>query len=171
MYVEDTIDALTSAEEEKLMSLFQKVYDKSGMPIALYVSDSEWKEKYVDLKTYAKNLYYNVGVDENSMVIVFSKNKIGESYEWKYDMYCGSETDKCLSSVSSSKLLENLEKAMPQKNVVNALDVAWNSIMNSLAKTTFSDSILTVPMLLVVYGAFYVVVLGNAKRKDPYRYI
>ena len=74
----DNTNMLTEQEENKVSQLFEKVYDKSGMPVALYTTDYEWKNNYNNMEVYSEVIYYKTFKDENSMVIVFSSEKIGD---------------------------------------------------------------------------------------------
>lgn len=134
----DNADVLTLAEEEQTRELLHKIYNTSGMPVTIYTDSFEWKEHYDYLEIYSEELYYRMGFDEDAMIILFTMDNSSDFYDWEYDMYCGDDTIKCFSDASFDKLLENFHKGMAGQNLYHALDYAWNSVMDELAKTSFN---------------------------------
>lgn len=168
----DTIDILTANEESEIIELFQEVYDESGMPITLYTDDFQWKEHYDSLEVYSEELYYQMGFDENAMIILFTTETDDGFIDWAYDMYCGDETIKCFSDKTFDKLLSNFQKAMASQDLAKALDYSWNSVMNDLGKTTFH--MVSIPMFIFIvlfYSLFYIGIIKSAiKEQDIYKY-
>ena len=79
----DNTNMLTEQEEKEVNNLFEKIYKKSGMPVALYTTDYEWKNNYIDMvEVYSEVIYYKTFKDENSMIIVFSSEKVGEFLDY-----------------------------------------------------------------------------------------
>lgn len=172
IFIEDRIDILSDTEEEKILTLLHQVYDKSGMPVTLYTDDYSWKGFYQSLSVYSEELYYNLGIEEDAMLIVFTVGDNEQFYDWEYDMYCGDETIKCLSDKSFDNLLDNFQHSMAKGDLCYALCYAWDGVMDTLAKTTFHPSgLLGLVILVCVYGLFYVVILGSALRQHRiYKY-
>ena len=172
IFIEDNADVLTDAEEKEVLELFYKVYDASGMPITLYTEDFSWKNHYTSLEVYSEELYYRLGYEEDAMVILFTTNNDVTFYDWKYDIYCGDDTIRCLSDAAFDKLLSNFQKGMAGQNLADALDYAWGLSMDDLARTTINWSQTPVVMfLLAFYGIFYAVILsGTRKQNEAYRY-
>lgn len=170
--VVDTVDIMTSDEEEKTLKLLEKVYDHSGMPITVYIDDYEWKMYYDSIEVYSEELYYRIGLDEDSMIILFTTNKNINFYDWEYDIYCGDNTIDCFSDATFDKVLANFHKGMANQNLYDALDYAWNSVMDELATTTFNWG--NLPFLLIIlgfYSIFYIAILsGVRKQNEAYKY-
>lgn len=168
----DTVDVLTAEEEEKTRSLLIEVYQASGMPVTVYTDTFEWKQHYTSLEVYSEELYYQMGFDENAMIILFTTDNSTTFYDWEYDIYCGDETTACLSDDAFDKLLANFQKGMATQSLYQALEYSWNSVMGDLAKTTVNWSGLpAVIMILAFYGIFYFAILGSSKKSnDAYRY-
>ncbi len=168
----DNADVLTSTEETQTRKLLCEVYNVSGMPVTVYTDSFEWKNHYDNLEIYSEELYYQMGFDEDAMIILFTTDGNVDFYDWEYDMYCGDDTIKCFSDASFDKLLENFHKGMASQNLYSALDYAWNSVMNELAKTTINWS--GIPMLLFIlafYSVFYITILGGTvKQNAAYKY-
>lgn len=168
----DNADVLTPAEEEQTLELLHKVYSTSGMPVTVYTDSFEWKNHYDYLEVYSEELYYQMGYDEDAMIILFTTNNSPDFYDWEYDMYCGDDTITCFSDASFDKLLDNFQKGMAGQNLYNALDYSWNSVIDELAKTTINRSALPmIFILLAFYGIFYVAIIGSTKKqRDAYKY-
>ncbi|MGN0316661.1 MAG: TPM domain-containing protein [Lachnospira sp.] len=172
IYIQDRADLMTDAEEQEVLKLLEEVYDKSGMPVAVYTETFEWKMHYSSLEVYSEELYYAYGHDETAMVIVFSAQDKDGFLDWEYDMYCGDDTTKCMSDDTFDKLLKNFHKGMAGQNLADALQYAWNSVMDDLAKTTINWPMAPIILfLLCFYGLFYWGILGGTKKQnDAYRY-
>ncbi len=172
IFIEDNADLLTDSEEQEILALFHEVYEASGMPITLYTDDFSWKNYYKSLEVYSEELYYQSSLDEDAMLILFTADCVNGFDDWEYDMYCGYDTTKCFSDAAFDKLLSNFQKAMAGQNLAKALDYAWNSVMNDLGKTKMNaEGILMLPFLLLFYGIFYYVILGNTgKANAAYKY-
>lgn len=174
--IEDNIDILTYEEEDEVLELFQKIYDKSGMPVMLYTDNFDYQDYYYSIENYSEDLYYNRTMAEDSMIILFTceevDNGAGIKNEWKYDFYCGDDTMDCLSDAEFDKLLDNFQKMMYRDDLVEALDYSWNSIMDDLAETELSFALLPIVLFLVFfYGMFYVAILsGVFKQNAVYKY-
>lgn len=166
--VVDKIDLLTDSEEQDVVELFNEVYEKSGMPVTLYTDDYSWKTHYHSLEVYSEELYYKMGVDEDAMIILFTADeKSGAFWDWEYDMYCGDDTIKCLSDPSFDKLLDNFQKAMAQQDLKYALDYAWDSVIDELARTSINMNMAPVLIMLVgFYGIFYVSIIKSAVQQQ-----
>ena len=167
--IQDTIDLLTSEEEQKALELFNQVYSKSGMPVTLYTDDMEWKAKYDSIEIYSEELYYAIGIEEDAMIILFTYDG---TFNWVYDIYCGDDTTKCMSYITFSKLLDNFQKGMAGQNLYHALDYSLNSIMDELAETIFDPIPLFVAGVLTCLYAigFYIFFLSYSKEKNAYNY-
>ena len=170
--IKDNADVLTDSDEEEVLQLLQRVYEASGMPVTVYTDDFTWKEHYDDLEVYSEELYYQIGYDEDAMLILFTVDDSDDFYNWEYDMCCGDDTTKCLSDAAFDKLLENFQKGMSGQNFAEALDYAWNSVMGDLAKTSFEPSgILVYAALLAFYSIFYIAILFGVRKKNvAYQY-
>lgn len=172
IYIEDKANLLSSAEEVEIIELFHKVYKKSGMPITLYTDDYSWKEHYYSIEPYSEYLYYKISYAEDAMLILFTVNDENGFFDWEYDMYCGDDTVKCLSDEDFDKLLSNFQKAMANDDLAKALDYAWNSVIDDMAKTKLNS--VAIPMFFflgILYAIFYFALLGSAiKNKAAYKY-
>ncbi len=172
IYIEDHANVLTASEEKEVLELLEEVYDKSGMPVTVYTDDFSWMEHYDSLSVYSEELYYQIGYEEDAMIIVFTTDNGAEFYDWEYDICCGDDTIKCFSDETFDKLLSNFHKGMANQNLAEALEYSWNSVMGDLAKVTINWSGLPIILfLLAFYSVFYIVVLGSTKKQnDAYRY-
>lgn len=169
----DNADLLTVQEEEQTEKLLEEVYEASGMPVTVYTDTFDWKKHYTSLEIYSEELYYRMGYDEDAMIILFTAQEDKDSfYDWEYDMYCGEDTTACLSDDAFNKLLENFQKAMSSQNLYQALDYAWNSVMDDLAKTTVEWSLIPVAIFyLAMCAIIYLPVVKTSKKaQDAYRY-
>lgn len=174
----DEVDILTNSEELEVLALFNKVYEKSGMPVTLYTDDFDWKEHYRSLEVYAEELYYQMGLDEDAMIILFTSEMDGDFWDWEYDMYCGDDTIKCLSDPAFDKLLSNFHKAMATQDLAKALDYAWDSVIDELARITFNiESISDKEMvglivILSMWLPFYIPIIKKAiQGQRAYNYL
>lgn len=172
IFIADNADVLTPVEENEIMELLYRVYEESGMPVTVYTDDFVWKNYYDSLEVYSEELYYRIGYDEDAMIILFTTNNDEVFYDWEYDIYCGDDTIKCFSDATFDKLLSNFHKGMAGQNFADALDYAWNSVMDDLAKTTINWSGTPILLFLVFfYSIFYMAILGSTKKQnDAYRY-
>ena len=172
IYIEDKAEILTDEEEQEVLELLNKVYDQSGMPVTVHTDNFDWRQHYNSIEVYSEELYYQIGFDEESMLVLFTSDMVGDFYDWEYDMYCGDDTTKCLSDNTFDKLLANFHKGMASENLAEALEYAWSSVLPELGKTGVDWSMLPVlPFLLFFYGIFYVVILGGTrKQNEAYRY-
>lgn len=172
IYIEDHANVLTDEEEQDVLKLLKDVYEASGMPVTVYTDNFSWKDHYNSLELYSEELYYRIGFEEDAMIILFTVDQRDGFYDWEYDMYCGDDTIKCLSDDAFDELLDNFQKGMANQNLAKALDYAWTSVMDDLAKTKVAWS--QVPILLFIllfYGIFYLAILGGSKKKnDAYKY-
>lgn len=134
--VEDTIDLLTDEEEARIIEIFEKVYEKSGMPVMLYVDDDEWKNYYNSIEVCSESLYYSLSDDEAGMLIYFSSAWSGDFWDWEYDCYCADDTIKCFSDQTFNLFLNSFQKKMAKGNLADTVEFAWNRVYNDLAKST-----------------------------------
>ncbi len=172
IFIEDRVDLLTEAEEKEILLLFNEVYEKSGMPVTLYTDDFAWQDYYYSLEIYSEELYYNLGLEEDAMLILFTTETNNGFFDWQYDMYCGDDTIKCLSDEEFDTLLSKFQKAMAGQNLKDALDYAWNAVMDDIGAVNIYWSQLPVLVgLALFYGVFYAVILyGNRKSNEAYKY-
>lgn len=172
IYIQDNANVLTDNEEQEVLGLLKDIYNTSGMPVTVYTDDFSWKEHYDELSVYSEELYYRIGYDEDSMIILFTVDNNNDFYDWEYDIYCGDDTIKCLSDAAFDKLLDNFQKGMANQNLARALNYAWDSVMDDLAKTKVNWA--EAPILLFIlafYSVFYIAILsGTKKQNDAYRY-
>lgn len=172
IFIEDSANILTGAEEQKILEVFREVYDTSGMPITLYTDDFEWKRRYRSLEAYSEELYYKIGMDEDAMLILFTQERTDGFTDWEYDMYCGDDTIKCFSDRAFNILLDNFQKSMSRQNLAEALRYSWNSVMGDLASFKFSwDVVSEIVIFIGVYAILYIVTFGPIKKQaDAYEY-
>lgn len=170
IYIEDTADVLTPEEETEVLSLFEKVYDKTGMPITLYTDDFSWKEHYRSLEVYSEELYYQIGYEEDALIILFTTNGDEDFYDWEYDVYCGDDTEKCFSDEAFDDFLDAFQKGMAGQKLAEALDYGWNSVYHELAKTTIDGArLLATVMVFLIYSGMVAIVYLGTMRKDKAR--
>lgn len=172
IYIEDTANVLSDQEEQDVLELLKDVYDASGMPVTVYTDDFSWKDHYDSLEIYSEELYYDIGFDEDAMIILFTADNTNDFYDWEYDIYCGDDTTKCLSDATFDALLDNFQKGMAGQDLAKALDYAWNSVMDDLAKTRINGSQIPVLVfILLFYAIFYFAILGGTKKQNAaYKY-
>ncbi|MBR4084853.1 MAG: TPM domain-containing protein [Lachnospiraceae bacterium] len=172
IFIEDRANILNSTQEKEIIELFEKVYDKSGMPVTLYTDDFSWKSNYYSLEAYSEELYYKISFDEDAMLILFTTEDLDGFVDWEYDMYCGDDTIKCFSDESFDQLLENFQKAMSRQDLTEALDYAWNSVIADLAEVKIgSEAVITTIILLAFYSIFYIAIFSGVKKQnEAYRY-
>lgn len=174
IFVEDRIDILSESEEREIIELFEDVYDASGMPVTLYTDDFTWKEHYHTLEPYSEELYYRISYDEDAMLILFTVETDSDDdfVDWSYDIYCGDDTTKCLSDPEFDKLLANFQKAMSRGDLAEALDYAFDSVMDDIGKTDIN--LIGIPILLILvvfYSIFYIAIFNQVGRKNAaYKY-
>ncbi len=172
IYIQDNANVLTDNEEQEVLRLLKDIYNTSGMPVTVYTDDFSWKEHYDELSVYSEELYYRIGYDEDAMIILFTVDNNNDFYDWEYDIYCGDDTIKCLPDAAFDKLLDNFQKGMANQNLARALNYAWDSVMDDLAKTKVNWA--EAPILLFIlafYSVFYIAILGGTKKQnDAYRY-
>ncbi|MCI5744741.1 MAG: zinc ribbon domain-containing protein [Erysipelotrichaceae bacterium] len=163
----DNINIMTIQEENEVMEVLEKVYEKSGMPVSVYTANYDWKNHYDSIEIYSEALYYQMGLDEDSMIIVFTCKQEESLLDFEYDMYCGDNTIKCFSDETFDKLLDNFYKSLLNSNLSNALIYSWNLVMDDLASTSINYSrIGIIVFLLGFYSIFYVVLLQGVKNKN-----
>lgn len=164
----DNIDILSTDEENDIIDLLHKIYDKSGMPVTVITDDFEWKENYYSIEAYSEELYYGIDMDESAMVILFTQEEDSKGFvDWEYDMYCGDDTIKCLSDRTFDDLIESFQKSMAKQDLYYALDYSWNSVMKDLAKTSINPGgMILIAFLLCFYGIFYFVIILDIKKKQ-----
>lgn len=132
IFIEDNSNLLDESQEKEVLKLFNRVYEKTGMPITLYTTDFSWKNNYHSIEIYSEELYYKMGMDEDAMIILFTSEDVNGFWDWEYDMYCGDDTIQCLPDDDFEKLLNNFQKSMSQEDLVYALEYSWNSIINDI---------------------------------------
>jgi hypothetical protein len=171
--IEDNSNLLNASQEKEVLELFNKVYEKSGMPVTLYTTDFSWKDNYYSIEAYSEELYYKMGTDEDAMIILFTSEDVNGFWNWEYDMYCGDDTIKCLSDNAFNKLLSNFQKSMAREDLAYALEYSWSSVIDDIG-AKFKIYVETVPIvafLLLFYGTFYFVILSNVfKNNRIYKY-
>lgn len=172
IYIVDEANALTAAEEEQVLELLHEVYEKSGMPVTVYTDDFEWRDHYASIETYSEELYYNIGLDEDAMILLYTTDNSDDYYDYEYDFYCGDDTVDCLSDASFDTLIDNFHKGMSGLNLYDAIDYSFHSIMDDLA--VFKINWIGAPsilMLLAFYSIFYISILKSVTQKNAaYRY-
>lgn len=172
IFIVDQAEALSDSEEAQVMELLYEVYEKSGMPVTVYTDDFAWRDRYVSIEVYSEELYYNIGLDETSMILLYTTNNSDEYYDFDYEFYCGDDTIACLSDAALEKLIDNFYKGMAGLKVHDAINYSFRSIMDELAQTTIAPGIIpTMLILLTFYSVFYIVILSGMKKKnEAYKY-
>lgn len=172
IYIQDKADFLTPEEEKETLVLLKKVYDKSGMPITVITDNLDWQDHYYNLETYSEELYYQIGYDEDAMVILFTGEYVDGFFDWHYDMYCGDDAIECLSDDTFDKLIDYFWRGMAKENVAHALDYSLNSVIDEMAETTINvELLITLPFILAIYALFYWVILRSVfKQEEAYKY-
>ena len=167
IYIEDTANKLTVEEELWMMELFEKVYEQSGMPVALVTTDYKNLAHYASIEILSEELYYSKGFDEESMLILYTEDIKPDGFvDWHYDFCCGDITVNCLSDSLYDTLTGNFHKAMASGRLAYSLDYAFNSVIDDMGVTRFNGASLPVlPFLLAFYGVFYWIFLGGTKRQ------
>lgn len=171
--VYDEVDILTDSEEAEVLSIFDEVYAKSGMPVTLYTTDWSWKDHYDTLEIYSEELYYQMGPDEDAAIIVFTIDTDAVDFvDWQYDVYCGDDTIACFSDVAFDKFLNKFQKGMANQNLAEALDYAWHSVMNDLAVNKFNFAYLPILLIItLIFGSIIFSFISDAvKRHTVYKF-
>lgn len=168
----DTANVFTTEEAAKTEALLREIYQASGMPVTIYTDTFDWKQYYTSIEVYSEELYYQMGFEEDAMIILFTTDNNSTFYNWEYDMYCGDETIACLSDQAFNTLLDNFQKGMANQNLYQALEFSWNSIMDDLGKTSVDWTVLSIALpFLILIIMFYIPMLSSVKlTNDAYRY-
>lgn len=166
--VYDNIDILSSREEKELVSLFEKVYDKTGMPIMLFTEPKSELEKYDSIEEFSEELLYSHTDDENTMVIVYARNSSGLDY----DFCAGNNTIWCLSNKTFDELFSAFHNKKMSEPLAYSLDYAWNKVMDDLATTKIDPiGIVVFVNVALFYGFFLIVlILPMIKSKQAQKY-
>lgn len=163
--IEDNIDLMTPMEEEKVLKLFKKVYDKSGMPITLVTDDFNYMYVSDTIEVHSEKLYYERGLDEDSMLIFFASNPRDSSI-WTYDMYCGDNTVDCMTDATFDKLIYQFQKGMYNGGLYDAIEYSIDSVYDELATTTFDKEVLFVcGGMVIFYSLFFVGFVFSGRNK------
>ena len=163
--IEDNMDLMTPTEEEKVLKLFKKVYDKSGMPITLVTDDFNYMYVSDAIEVHSEKLYYERGLDEGSMLIFFASNPQDSSI-WAYDMYCGDNTVDCMTDATFDKLIYQFQKGMYNGGLYDAIEYSIDSVYDELATTTFDKEVLFVcGGMVIFYSLFFVGFVFSGRNK------
>lgn len=163
--IEDNMNLMTADEEEKALRLFKKVYDKSGMPITLVTDDFNYMYVSDTIEVHSEKLYYERGLDEDSMLIFFASNPRDSSI-WTYDMYCGDNTVDCMTDATFDKLIYQFQKGMYNGGLYNAIEYSIDSVYDELATTTFDKEVLFVcGGMVIFYSLFFVGFVFSGRNK------
>lgn len=170
--VYDNIDILSSREEKELVSLFEKVYDKTGMPIMLFTEPKSELLEFDSIEEFSEDLLYSYSDDENSMAIVWVDTSYRNFYRRKYDFCCGDNTVWCFSDETFEELLSIFKKAEESMPLADALDHTWNEVMDDLATTKIDPiGIVVFANVALFYGFFLIVlILPMIKSKQAQKY-
>nr|MBQ8251893.1 zinc ribbon domain-containing protein [Lachnospiraceae bacterium] len=172
IYIVDHAEALSAAEEEKVLDLLNEVYEKSGMPVTVYTDNFDWRKHYMSIEVYSEELYYGIGYDEDAMILLYTTDNSDDFYDYEYDFYCGADTIACLSDKTFDKLIDNFYKGMSGLKLYDALDYSFRSVMDELAETHIDWSMFPVTVILLLfYSIFYISILGSTmKSNSAYKY-
>lgn len=170
--IEDTIDCMTSTEEQALLKTLHKVYEESGMPIYVYIDNFEYKEHYSSIEAYSEDLYYRHFDDLNSMVILYTED-VSEGFEdWDFDIFCEDGTYDCLSDAVFDKLISSIHASLYDGKVAKAINTGLESIMTDLTSTSVDWYLL--PLYVFLYGSFIKweiqEIMSYFKSKSAYEY-
>ena len=170
--VVDNIDFLSEKEENDIKRTLYSVYEKSGMPVLVYVDNFEYKQYYYNKEAFSEDIYYTRTLAEDCMVIMVAVEDRGDILDWEFDIYCGDDTYTCLSDKEFDNLIEAFHRAMYQNDIAYAVEYAWDSIMDELAETEVSigNIFLLIPVA-GIYSLFYIPILGSVRKRNvAYRY-
>ncbi len=167
IFIVDNANALTTSEEDQVIDLLQKVYQKSGMPVTVYTEDFSWREHYSSIEAYSEKLYYEIGLDESSMILLYTTDNSDDFYDFEYDIYRGDDTIACLSDRSFNKLIDNFQKGMTGLKLYDAIEYSFGSVMDELA-TKFVDPALfpAIALILFACGISYIYQIVNIVKKN-----
>lgn len=165
IYIEDNIDALTDEEEDKVMELLERVYDKSGMPVTIVTGSSIYLDYYDSIEHLSEELYYKQGLDEESMLLLFLRDDLDSDFvDWHYDFCAGDDTTNCVSDYTYDKLVKNFYKGMASQNLYDGIEYAFESTIDDMAETTvdwfFYFALIPIG---IVYSILYFVFSGWLK--------
>jgi len=171
IFIEDNMDLMTPTEEEKALKLFEKVYDKSGMPITLVTDNFDYMYVSDTIEIHSEKLYYERGLDEDSMLIFFASNPLDSSI-WTYDMYCGDNTVDCMTDATFDKLISQFQKGLYNETLYDALEYSINSIYDELAETVVDKEVVIVCIALVLFYSLFFIgfVFSGKNRRGAERY-
>lgn len=182
--IEDNAKVLNNKQEIELIDLFYEIYDKTGMPITLYTATYDWKNHYNSIENYSKELYYQIDIDENSMLILFTVDK-GPGYaeietpiiytpQWDFYIYRGKNTTKCLSYDECYDFKYEFKNAMNRydKDLAFSIKQAWNSIKDGIETPNIDvQNIFYILFTIIVYILFCWIILYVANfRRNYYMY-
>ena len=173
--VYDQAEIMSDREEQQVLRLFNRVYEKSGMPVFLVTSTFQWRDRYDSIEACSESYYYSQTLSESAMVVFFAVDSTRDYIDWEFDIYCGEDTVRCLSDASFDELVDLLQRSAYANTLCDSLQYSFNEIIPSMATVSIIPSYYTflvvVPLLLFVYGSFYVALIRSMRRQhDMYHY-
>lgn len=170
----DQIDLLNERDEQSLLSLFERVYQKSGMPVFVVTDDFGWRNEFYSIEACSEYYYYTQTLDEDAMIVFFAADESKGFYDWEFDIYCGDLTEKCLSDADFDKLVEDVRKNAYSKGLTGALTAAFEDAIPEMARFKLDGDpmlLIIIPVICLFYSLFYVSIIGGIKRRnEAYEY-
>ncbi len=128
--------------EKNLRQACEDFLDQTGIaPAVITVNNEDWKSHYVNLETYAYELYVNSFDDEKHWLIVYSspKDAEGSFNDWYWEGMQGDDTDKILTLKNTNKFNQMVQKCLLQSDKYTpdeAVIKGFNEITPSLMKVS-----------------------------------
>ena len=179
IFIEDTINIFTESEEDQIANVLQDVYEKSGMAVTVYTTDQKWHQSYSNIEAYSHQLYYRIGVDENSMLLLYTLDNNEFSLNYKqYDcyLYCGDNATAWATDSLKNKLLQNIDNGIENNlKLSSAMMDAFHSILNDLTEVSIDwhKPLLNIATSFIVYiflAFFYFILFSTIDRKQLVAY-
>ena len=149
--IEDRLDILGNTA--RLEETLEEFRDKTGIaPAIITVSNEAWKTNYTNLENYAYDLYVNHFDDEKHWLIVYSQpeDPSGDYVDWFWEGMQGDDTDKVLTTRTTSSFNTVLQKNLLNKQPAEALRDSFESINPVVMKVYINWAM--IPVFLGVFA-------------------
>ena len=152
--IEDTANVLD--DDGSLYDTLSAFYEETGItPAVITVHNEDWNQYYMNLESYAYNLYVNHFPDEYHWLIVYSEPTTPDSKfnDWYWEGMQGDNTDRILTEDVVNNFNRKLQKyltADSQYNVSNAIKQAFNDTTPTIRQFKIISAKNSTPILLVI---------------------
>ncbi|MBR2523009.1 MAG: TPM domain-containing protein [Clostridiales bacterium] len=162
-------------DEDELEQTLEKFLDETGIaPSVITVNNEDWETHYVDLETYAYDLYVNHFEDEKHWLLVYSQPRDPDPSfnDWYWEGMQGNDTDKILTDRKCDDFNQDLQKLLTQSTVTpgSAIEQALDDMIPGIMKVSVSWTMIPVWILVVGFLGVhcYFVVFHRSKTSKLY---